>query len=167
MDRKPGTVYLLHFDRPYGPGGGANGRGTAKHYLGWAKDLQRRLAHHAAGTGARLTQVVADAGIGWTLARTWEGDRHRERQLKQQGGRARLCPVCKDARKTAKEAGKPMDFQLDTGQGATSVEVAAGSSGSEPAVAEVEAGSGGSGPAVLNLGLPRAKDHEVELEAGG
>src|SRR6266536_3783739 len=30
----PGTVYLLHFDRPYGPGGGANGRGTARHYIG-------------------------------------------------------------------------------------------------------------------------------------
>jgi len=33
MKKGVGTVYLLHFDRPYGPGGGANGRGTARHYL--------------------------------------------------------------------------------------------------------------------------------------
>ncbi len=32
-----GTVYLLHFDRPYGPGGGTNGRGTARHYIGNAE----------------------------------------------------------------------------------------------------------------------------------
>jgi hypothetical protein len=32
MPCSPGMVYLLHFDRLYGPGGGQNGRGTAKHY---------------------------------------------------------------------------------------------------------------------------------------
>ncbi|MGA2928374.1 MAG: hypothetical protein ABSG43_20760 [Solirubrobacteraceae bacterium] len=32
-------------------------------------------------------QVIAQAGIGWTRARTWEGSRDRERQqLKRQGG---------------------------------------------------------------------------------
>jgi hypothetical protein len=90
----PGVIYLLHFDAPFGPGGGANGRGTAKHYLGWAANLDRRLAHHAKGTGAVLTRHVASAGIGWMLARTWAGDRFLERRLKNQGGRARLCPVC-------------------------------------------------------------------------
>lgn len=80
------TVYLLHFDAPYK---------HAKHYLGIAKDLDARLAQHAAGQGARLTQVVRQAGITWQLARTWKGDRQRERALKKQGGASRLCPVCK------------------------------------------------------------------------
>jgi hypothetical protein len=97
-----GTVYLLHFDRPYGPGGGANGRGTAGHYL-WAKNLEQRLAQHEAGTGARLMQVVKDAGIGWRLARTWkEGGLARESQLKKQGGRSRMCPECRAAKAEAR-----------------------------------------------------------------
>jgi len=111
MTRGPGTVYLLHFDRPYGPGGGANGRGTAKHYLGWAQDLERRLAHHADGSGANLLRVVKNAGIGWTLARTWTGGRHRERQLKRQGGRARMCPACKASQQTQPAGGQQMNRQ--------------------------------------------------------
>jgi hypothetical protein len=88
-------VYLLHFDRPYGPGAGrADGRGSAKHYLGWTRDLAGRLAEHAQGRGARLLEVVREAGIGWRLARTWEGGRDRERQLKNQGGASRCCPEC-------------------------------------------------------------------------
>jgi predicted GIY-YIG superfamily endonuclease len=81
-----GTVYLLHFDQPYR---------HARHYLGWTKHLNARLAQHAAGHGARLLQVVAAAGIGWTLARTWpDVPRNRERQLKRMGGAARRCPLC-------------------------------------------------------------------------
>ena len=34
------------------------------------------------------------AGIRWQLARTWEGSRARERQLKLQGGASRHCPMC-------------------------------------------------------------------------
>lgn len=85
MTPAPGTVYLLHFDRPYE---------HARHYLGWTVDLPARLAEHAAGRGARLLTVVRAAGIGWALARTWPGDRHRERQLKRQGGASRRCPLC-------------------------------------------------------------------------
>jgi hypothetical protein len=81
-----GTVYLLHFERPFG---------HARHYLGWTDGpLERRLALHGGPGGANLMRHVAAAGIGWRLARVWDGDRHRERQLKNQGGRARLCPVC-------------------------------------------------------------------------
>jgi len=80
-----GTVYLLHFDRPYK---------HARHYLGWTVDLRTRMADHAAGRGSRLLAVVTAAGIGWQLARTWVGDRARERQLKRQGGASRLCPCC-------------------------------------------------------------------------
>jgi predicted GIY-YIG superfamily endonuclease len=80
-----GTVYLLHFDRPYG---------HAAHYCGWTADLAARLAEHATGRGARLLAVVRAAGISWQLARTWPGDRTRERALKRQGGASRRCPLC-------------------------------------------------------------------------
>jgi hypothetical protein len=60
-----GVVYLVHFSEPYR---------HARHYTGWTVDLEARLAEHRAGRGARLLQVVAQAGIGWTLARTWEGN---------------------------------------------------------------------------------------------
>jgi len=81
-----GTVYLLHFDRPYK---------HARHYVGWtARNVKRRLAEHEAGRGARLLAVVREAGIGWQLARLWPGGRERERQIKRQGGHARKCPLC-------------------------------------------------------------------------
>jgi predicted GIY-YIG superfamily endonuclease len=80
-----GKVYLLHFDRRYHHAG---------HYTGFAVDLEARLAEHAAGQGARLTAVVKAAGIGWRLARTWDGTRATERALKRRGGAARHCPLC-------------------------------------------------------------------------
>jgi predicted GIY-YIG superfamily endonuclease len=80
-----GTIYLLHFDRPYR---------HARHYLGWTDNLEQRLALHTKGQGARLLAVIAAHGIGWTLARTWTGTRTHERQLKNQGGASRRCPAC-------------------------------------------------------------------------
>ena len=83
---KNGVVYLLHFERPYK---------HARHYLGWASDLEGRLAHHRAGSGANLLAVLKREGIGWHVARTWApADRHRERQIKNQGGLSRCCPTC-------------------------------------------------------------------------
>ena len=45
--------------------------------------------------------VITQAGIGWTLARTWEGSRAGERQLKRQGGASRpreSIQLCDDER---------------------------------------------------------------------
>jgi predicted GIY-YIG superfamily endonuclease len=84
--RKIGTVYLLHFDTPYG---------HARHYTGWATDLIARLNHHASGHGGRLLQVVLANGIGWSLAKIWtDKDRYFERSLKNRGGASRHCPIC-------------------------------------------------------------------------
>ena len=85
MSASTGTVYLLHFDRPYRHAG---------HYTGWTTDLPTRLAEHATGQGGRLLTVIRGAGIGWHLARTWPGTRHTERALKRQGGASRRCPLC-------------------------------------------------------------------------
>jgi hypothetical protein len=93
-----GTIYLLHLSEPYGPGGGANGRGTAQHYtgvaFGGARGLKRRLGQHGTRQGSPLLRAARQAGITWVLARTWHGGRGRERQLKQQGGARRRCPLC-------------------------------------------------------------------------
>ncbi len=89
-----GTVYLLHFDQRYEHAG---------HYTGFAEGsgLLNRLGEHAAGRGARLVEVITQAGISFRLARTWPGvTRARERQLKQQGGASRRCPICLDQHAT-------------------------------------------------------------------
>ena len=81
-----GTLYLLHFDPPLC---------HARHYLGWAPDLEPRLAAHRAGRGSPLTAAVIAAGGRIELARTWEGvDRHFERALKNRHETPRLCPLC-------------------------------------------------------------------------
>ncbi len=82
------TVYLLHFDEPYK---------HARHYLGYAEDLAARLTQHRAGSGARLTQVIKEAGITFTLVRTWEGGRDLERHLKRWHDSPALCPLCNPA----------------------------------------------------------------------
>jgi predicted GIY-YIG superfamily endonuclease len=83
---EPGTVYLLHFDQAVAE--------HARHYTGWASDLEARLEDHRQGRGARLMEVVRERGIGWHLARTWEGTRTRERAIKARAEGPRLCPDC-------------------------------------------------------------------------
>ena len=80
-----GTIYLIHFTQPYK---------HARHYLGWASNLSSRLQHHRQGNGARLMQVIRQAGISWSLARTWAGDRKEERRLKNWHNAPELCPIC-------------------------------------------------------------------------
>ena len=87
MIDEPGTVYLIHFERRYRHAG---------HYIGWARDLNGRLWHHRHGTGARLMQVLKEAGIGWEVVRTWEDEpRSFERKLKNRHDAPRLCPICR------------------------------------------------------------------------
>lgn len=83
------TVYLLHFNKPYR---------HAQHYIGYAANLDRRLAAHRAGHGARLLEVINAAGITWEMARTWDGDRTLERRLKNWHKASQLCPICRALR---------------------------------------------------------------------
>jgi predicted GIY-YIG superfamily endonuclease len=82
-----GTVYLMHFDRPYH---------HARHYIGYTDNMDARLARHHAGNGSKLLAEVRKAGIGYEMVRTWEGvGRDFERHLKNQKNAPRMCPVCK------------------------------------------------------------------------
>lgn len=83
-----GLVYTLHLWPPIA---------HAKHYTGSARDEKRlpeRLADHALGRGARLTQVQVERGGSWVVAQVEPGDHAEERRLKQHGA-ARRCNVCK------------------------------------------------------------------------
>jgi hypothetical protein len=97
MASPKGTTYLLHFCAPISPAH------TCQHYLGWTPgSVAARLAEHAAGRGARLTQVALERGIGWRLVRTWAGEtRQDERRRKRGAHGARLCPVCRARRRGA------------------------------------------------------------------
>lgn len=84
----PGQVYLIHLDQPFR---------HARHYLGWTLNLERRLAQHRAGTGAKLLRAVNRHGIGWEVVRLWPGGPELEQTLKALKNSPRLCPVCAQA----------------------------------------------------------------------
>ena len=92
------VVYLLHFDKPFqGTKRNPNAKraGFAAHYVGYAENLTKRIAHHQTGTGANLTKYAAQAGITFIVARTWEnGTRETERAVKKSKHHSRLCPLC-------------------------------------------------------------------------
>jgi predicted GIY-YIG superfamily endonuclease len=78
-------VYLIHFNTPYK---------HAKHYLGYSQNIGERIIQHELNQGARLMQVVNDAGLEWKVSRVWlDGSRQLERSLKGRG-KSRICPIC-------------------------------------------------------------------------
>ena len=78
--------YLLHFEPAYK---------QARHYLGFAEDIEPRIDAHLHGRGARLTQVAVDAGCSLVLVRVWLGATRRdERRLKNRKHAPALCPIC-------------------------------------------------------------------------
>lgn len=79
------TVYLLCLDSPLG---------HARHYVGSALHLERRLAYHETGSGANFLRVCRERGITWTLVRTKPGGKAEERRIKRAGGQVRYCPRC-------------------------------------------------------------------------
>lgn len=91
------AVYLLHFDRAIAD--------HAQHYIGYAEDVDARIAEHRAGNGARLMQVCAERGIGFVVAKIWpDEDRTFERWLKRQKHAWRYCPICRVTRMTRKRS---------------------------------------------------------------
>lgn len=54
-----------------------------------------RIASHRAGTGARLTQVITEAGIKFRITRIWpSATEAHEKALKDLNDRRGLCPDC-------------------------------------------------------------------------
>jgi hypothetical protein len=82
-----GQVYVLCFDQPYK---------HAEHYVGWAKQWKKRIAHHERGTsGVRLIEAAVAAGITFEITKIFFNvDRHFERWLKNKGSAKQYCPRC-------------------------------------------------------------------------
>jgi predicted GIY-YIG superfamily endonuclease len=146
-----GTVYLFHFDQRYEHAG---------HYTGWAEDLDHRVAEHLAGRGARLIEVITQAGIGFRLARTWpDVTRARERQLKRQGGASRHCPICQEDRKARGLPRRPTRDQPGRGDRRSVSTSSDQTSGPPqcPPVARARSGSGRSWPSTPGSLGPRGR----------
>lgn len=95
-DNKPGTIYLLHFDRALGDP--ERPRAGARHYLGWAngEGVESRVERHRGGTGAKIVRALVEQGGDFEVVWTRPGTRNDERRLKRTGHFAdRLCPVCR------------------------------------------------------------------------
>ncbi len=87
MDEYKNVCYLIHFDEPIG---------NAKHYLGFAPDLQNRMVKHRSNKGAKLTAIANNKGITYRVVRIWkvpEPFYKAEKYLKGLGA-ADLCPHC-------------------------------------------------------------------------
>lgn len=96
-----GLVYVIHLEQPLA---------HARHYVGWTKDswnFRLRMAHHRAGSGARMMAAVGKAGIRWAPVLVMDGTRDDERRLKNgKNVGKRLCPVCAGARLVCFDCGK-------------------------------------------------------------
>jgi predicted GIY-YIG superfamily endonuclease len=90
MNKDNCNVYLIHFDRPYK---------HAQHYLGSANNVEERIKQHRNNSGARLLQVINNAGINWTVVSIWKNvGRDFERKLKRCHSGRQLCRICKSLR---------------------------------------------------------------------
>jgi hypothetical protein len=72
----------------------SNARTNSRQIQHTTINLDRRLAQHREGTGARILAAAAARGIGFDVVRTWPGGRDVERQLKRLRNAPRLCPTC-------------------------------------------------------------------------
>lgn len=80
--RKDGTTYTV----------------TARHYIGYAEDIGKRLDRHRAGNGGKLVACWNRLGVVWQTARVWKGyNGNDERLLKLRKNAPKLCPICREA----------------------------------------------------------------------
>ena len=87
-------VYLIHFDKKYK---------HALHYIGYSRNVKKRVESHKLGTGARLLQVLNENGIGYKVVYIWpDGTRQFEIELKKQHNSKRYCPICNKGNKYGK-----------------------------------------------------------------
>jgi predicted GIY-YIG superfamily endonuclease len=94
-----GYVYIIQLERPMG-----STRHSARFYIGWAKNIDTRLADHRAGRGSAMLRAAVERGIRFDIVAYMPGDKSLERWLKnKKNGKAALrwmnnqhtvCPCC-------------------------------------------------------------------------
>jgi len=110
MPKNRGEIYLIHFEKHYH---------HARHYIGFTK-TDSRTQRHLDGRGSKLLKAVDAAGIAFQVVRTWEGDRHLERKLKNRKKAAKLCPICREEKKAGRGQG---GASLDNTQNVSAISV--------------------------------------------
>lgn len=89
-DNTLGEVYIIHFDRPWIT---SDGR-TLEHYVGFSKQVEKRLHHHRKGSGANFLREAITRGISFRLVVRFSGTKRDERRLKVTGHIKKYCPCC-------------------------------------------------------------------------
>lgn len=83
-----GGVYILHFARPISP------LHTDQHYVGFAEDLDARIAQQRQGKGARFCTVARERNISFRVVEVLRGGRTLERSIKKYKKTRIFCPIC-------------------------------------------------------------------------
>jgi len=83
--RFEGCIYIIHLDTPLH---------HARHYIGFTTDIWQRFETHATGQGSPYLRAALIEGCVFRVVRLIEGDRTRERILKNRHGAAVFCPIC-------------------------------------------------------------------------
>lgn len=86
-----GAVYLFHFNAPLG--NRANPRAQASHYIGFAEDLDARLAKQLAGRGAKIVAAALKQGLVFEIYH-WPACLATEKLIKKTKKTALYCPAC-------------------------------------------------------------------------
>lgn len=91
-----GHLYIFHFNAPLG--NLANRRAQAQHYVGFAEDLDSRIAKQLAGRGAKLVAAALAKGLVFELYH-WPACLAQEKLVKKTKKTALYCPACAAARR--------------------------------------------------------------------
>jgi hypothetical protein len=86
-----GEVYLFHFNAPLG--NLSNPRAQARHYLGFAEDLDSRIRKQLAGKGAKLVAAAMKQGLIFELYH-WPATLAVEKLIKARKQTSIYCPAC-------------------------------------------------------------------------
>jgi hypothetical protein len=90
-----GHLYLFHFNAPLG--NLSNRRAQAQHYVGFAEDLDSRIAKQLAGKGAKLVAAALSRGLVFELYH-WPACLATEKLIKRRKETAVFCPACAAAK---------------------------------------------------------------------
>lgn len=79
-------VYIIHIDEKIG---------RCQHYVGYTKDLERRISEHRGKNGSPLLNEANRRGFHWdVVVKIPNGDRETEKRLKSYKKASRFCPIC-------------------------------------------------------------------------
>jgi predicted GIY-YIG superfamily endonuclease len=86
-DNTKGFVYIVHLARPLAGS-------KSRHYVGFSKQVEKRLFHHRKGTGSHFLREANRQGIPYALVVIYAGTKKDERDLKNCKNTAKYCPCC-------------------------------------------------------------------------